>query len=81
MDQLTRTLVDRTLTSVRRVLRDARVSPNEVQGVVLVGGSTRMPAVREAVARFFGREPLTNVNPDEVVAVGAALQAHALAGH
>jgi molecular chaperone HscA len=57
------------------------VSPNEVQGVVLVGGSTRMPAVREAVARCFGREPLTNVNPDEVVAVGAALQAHALAGH
>jgi molecular chaperone HscA len=80
-DQLTRTLVDRTMTSVRRVLRDARVSPNEVQGVVLVGGSTRMPAVREAVARCFGREPLTNVNPDEVVAVGAALQAHALAGH
>lgn len=79
--QLTRALVDRTLTSVRRVLRDARVTAPEVQGVVLVGGSTRMPAVRQAVAAAFGREPLTNVNPDEVVAVGAALQAHALAGH
>jgi molecular chaperone HscA len=79
--QLTRPLVDRTMTSVRRVLRDARVTAAEVQGVVLVGGSTRMPAVRDAVATAFGREPLTNVNPDEVVAVGAALQAHALAGH
>jgi molecular chaperone HscA len=62
-------------------LRDARVTVDEVQGVVLVGGSTRMPVVRKAVAAYFGREPLTNVNPDEVVAVGAALQAHALAGH
>ncbi|MFN9279682.1 MAG: Fe-S protein assembly chaperone HscA [Betaproteobacteria bacterium] len=79
--QLTRALVDRTLGSVRRVLRDARVTVDEVQGVVLVGGSTRMPAVRQAVAACFGQEPLTNVNPDEVVAVGAALQAHALAGH
>ena len=79
--QLTRALVDRTMSSVRRVLRDARVTAAEVQGVVLVGGSTRMPAVRQAVAAAFGREPLTNVNPDEVVAVGAALQAHALAGH
>jgi molecular chaperone HscA len=79
--QLTRSLVDRTMSSVRRVLRDARVTAAEVQGVVLVGGSTRMPAVRQAVAAAFGREPLTNVNPDEVVAVGAALQAHALAGH
>ena len=80
-DQLTHALLDRTMGSVRRVLRDARVRANEVQGVVLVGGSTRMPAVRRAVAGFFGQEPLTNVNPDEVVAVGAALQAHALAGH
>jgi molecular chaperone HscA len=63
------------------VLRDAGVGRQEVQGVVLVGGSTRMPAVRTAVAGFFGREPLTDVNPDEVVAIGAALQAHALAGH
>ena len=77
----TQALVARTMASVRRVLRDARVRTDEVQGVVLVGGSTRMPAVRQAVAGFFGQEPLTNVNPDEVVAVGAALQAHALAGH
>ena len=80
-EELTRGLLDRTMSSVRRVLRDARVTVDEVQGVVLVGGSTRMPAVRQAVAACFGQEPLTNVNPDEVVAVGAALQAHALAGH
>jgi molecular chaperone HscA len=80
-DALSRPLVERTLASVRKVLRDARIDRDEVQGVVLVGGSTRMPAVREAVAALFGREPLTDVNPDEVVAVGAALQAQALAGH
>jgi molecular chaperone HscA len=80
-EELTRGLLDRTMSSVRRVLRDARVTVDEVQGVVLVGGSTRMPAVRQAVAACFGQDPLTNVNPDEVVAVGAALQAHALAGH
>jgi molecular chaperone HscA len=81
LEAQTQALVARTMASVRRVLRDARVRTDEVQGVVLVGGSTRMPAVRQAVAGFFGQEPLTNVNPDEVVAVGAALQAHALAGH
>jgi molecular chaperone HscA len=80
-EALTRPLVERTLASVRKVLRDARVARDEVQGVVLVGGSTRMPCVRAAVAAQFGREPLTDVNPDEVVAIGAALQAHALAGH
>ena len=80
-EELTQGLLDRTMSSVRRVLRDARVTVDEVQGVVLVGGSTRMPAVRQAVAACFGQDPLTNVNPDEVVAVGAALQAHALAGH
>ena len=80
-DSLARPLVERTLASVRKVLRDARVARDEVQGVVLVGGSTRMPCVRAAVAAQFGREPLTDVNPDEVVAIGAALQAHALAGH
>ncbi|MEF7615562.1 Fe-S protein assembly chaperone HscA [Aquincola sp. MAHUQ-54] len=80
-DALTRPLVDRTLASVRRVLRDAKVQREEVQGVVLVGGSTRMPCVRSAIGEAFGREPLTNVNPDEVVAVGAALQANQLAGN
>ncbi len=80
-DTLARPLVERTLAAVRKVLRDARVTRDEVQGVVLVGGSTRMPCVRAAVAAQFGREPLTDVNPDEVVAIGAALQAHALAGH
>ena len=80
-NQITQPLVSRTMTSVRRVLRDARVGTDEVRGVVLVGGSTRMPCVRQAVEAFFGQAPLTNVNPDEVVAVGAALQAHALAGH
>jgi molecular chaperone HscA len=77
----TRPLLERTLSASRRVLRDAQVAASEVQGVVLVGGSTRMPAVRAAVAQAFGREPLTDVNPDEVVALGAALQAHQLAGH
>ncbi|MGY0200425.1 Fe-S protein assembly chaperone HscA [Leptothrix sp. BB-3] len=74
-------LTDRTITLMKRVLRDAKVKVDEVQGTVMVGGSTRMPAVREAVARLCGREPLVNLNPDEVVALGAAVQAHALAGN
>ena len=80
-EALTAPLLARTMAAVRQVLRDAGVGRDEVQGVVLVGGSTRMPCVRAAVTGFFGREPLTDVNPDEVVAIGAALQAHALAGH
>lgn len=80
-DAATAALNAQTLTAVRRVLRDARVAATEVQGVVLVGGATRMPALRQAVAEFFGRPPLTDLNPDEVVALGAALQAQQLSGH
>ncbi len=77
---LTKPLVDRTMASVRRVLKDANVTAAEVQGVVMVGGSSRMPQVQAAVAALFERPPLTHLNPDEVVALGAAVQAHALAG-
>ncbi|MGV8804111.1 MAG: Fe-S protein assembly chaperone HscA [Polaromonas sp.] len=74
-------LTQRTLAAVRKALRDANLAKDEVQGVVMVGGATRMPQVRKAVAAFFGREPLTNLNPDEVVALGAAISAHQLAGN
>jgi molecular chaperone HscA len=69
------------MAAVRRALRDAQLAKDEVQGVVMVGGSTRMPQVQQAVADFFGRAPLTNLNPDEVVALGAAIQANQLAGN
>ncbi len=74
-------LTQRTLTAVRKALRDAKMSKEDIEGVVLVGGSTRMPQVRKSVASFFGREPLVNLNPDEVVALGAAISANQLAGN
>jgi molecular chaperone HscA len=80
-DAATRPLVERTIGVMRKVLRDARVERDDVQGVVLVGGATRMPSVRAAVEGYFGRPPLINLDPDQVVALGAAIQANALAGN
>jgi molecular chaperone HscA len=74
-------LTVRTIAAARKALRDAKLSVQDVQGVVMVGGSTRMPQVQAAVAQFFGREPLNNLNPDEVVALGASIQANQLAGN
>lgn len=78
VDAMLAPLVHKTIDACHQVLSDAQVSPDEVKGVVLVGGSTRMPLVRKEVEAFFEQSPLTNVNPDEVVAVGAALQADGL---
>lgn len=74
-------ITQRTITVVRKALRDAALTKDEIQGVVMVGGSTRMPQVRKAVSSFFGHEPLTNLNPDEVVALGASISANQLAGN
>ncbi len=78
LETLALPLIERTLGICARAFDDAKLSKQEVHGIVLVGGSTRMPLVRRMVAEWFGREPLTNVNPDEVVAIGAAIQAHGL---
>jgi molecular chaperone DnaK len=80
LEQLTADLIERSITPVKRALEDAKLSSSSVDEVVLVGGQIRMPAVQEAVRRLFGREPHKGVNPDEVVAVGAAIQAGVLAG-
>lgn len=80
-EEATKDLTARTLQAVRKALRDAALSKEDIQGVVLVGGSTRMPQIKAAVQAFFGQEPLTNLNPDEVVALGAAIQANQLAGN
>ncbi|MCW5263208.1 Fe-S protein assembly chaperone HscA [Verminephrobacter eiseniae] len=80
-EAITADLTARSMAAVRRALHDAQLTRDQVQGVVLVGGATRMPQVQRAVAQFFGQPPLTNLNPDEVVALGAAIQAHQLAGN
>ena len=80
-DQLTKSLVDETLEAVANVLRDAKLEKDQITGVVLVGGSTRMPCVRREVEAYFGFAPLTGIDPDCVVAVGAAMQANKLAGN
>lgn len=78
---LTEQLVERTIAQTRKALRDAKVVPGHFDGIVLVGGATRMRCVRRAVEQYFGQPPLTDLDPDQVVALGAAIQADVLAGN
>jgi molecular chaperone HscA len=80
-NELTRHLVTKTLNPTRKALRDAGLALQDIKGVVMVGGATRMPQIRLAVAEFFQQEPLTNLDPEKVVALGAAIQANVLAGN
>src|SRR6185295_8408125 len=80
LEQMIAPLVERSMEPVRKALADAKKNPNQIDEVVLVGGSTRVPLVQETVKRFFGKDPHRGVNPDEVVAVGAAVQAGVLSG-
>jgi molecular chaperone DnaK len=79
-EQMVQVLVDRTMEPLKRALDDAKKKPSEIDEVVLVGGSTRIPMVQETVTKFFGKEPHKGVNPDEVVAIGAAVQGGVLTG-
>src|SRR5215213_10569036 len=80
LEQLVEDLLQRTMAPVKQALADAGVQPSQIDEVVLVGGSTRMPRVQQMVKEYFGKEPHRGVNPDEVVAVGAAIQGGVLAG-
>jgi molecular chaperone DnaK len=80
LEQMIRPLIDRTMEPVQKALKDAKKTPQQIDEIVLVGGSTRIPLVQETVKKFFGKEPHKGVNPDEVVAIGAAVQAGVLSG-
>ncbi len=79
--EMTKPLAQKTMTPVRKALRDAGLTPADIKGVVMVGGATRMPHIQRAVADYFGQTPLTNLDPERVVAIGAAMQANVLAGN